>query len=135
MSARELAEKICRVLREAGHQAYFVGGCVRDLLLQRPTADYDVATDATPDRVQQLFSDSLAVGAQFGVILVVDGSTLTANSSYSVALAGNAQGNVRAVNLVNAAGSVVANSVNVSRTPTVGPNLNLSQVNTIVQRR
>jgi hypothetical protein len=67
--------------------------------------------------------------------IVVDGSTLDASNSYNVALSGNAQGNVRAVNLVNAAGSVVANAVNVSRTPTVGPQLNLNQVNTIVQRR
>lgn len=67
--------------------------------------------------------------------VVVDGSTLNATSSYTVALGGSAQGAVNAVNLVNSAGSVVANSVNVSRTPTVGPGLNLSQVNTVVQRR
>jgi poly(A) polymerase len=47
-----------------------VGGCVRDILLKREPVDYDVATDATPDRVQQLFPRSLAVGAQFGVIVV-----------------------------------------------------------------
>ncbi|MGB0035644.1 MAG: CCA tRNA nucleotidyltransferase [Candidatus Acidiferrales bacterium] len=73
MSARALAEKICRTLRDAGHQAYFVGGCVRDILLKREPADYDVSTDATPDRVQDLFPRSLAVGAQFGVIVVTDG--------------------------------------------------------------
>jgi poly(A) polymerase len=72
--ARALAERVCRVLREAGHQAYFVGGCVRDILLEREPADYDVATDATPDRVQQLFPHSLAVGAQFGVIVVTENS-------------------------------------------------------------
>ncbi len=72
MSARDLAEHICRTLRDAGHQAYLVGGCVRDILLGREPADYDVATDATPDRVQQLFPHSLAVGAQFGVILVAE---------------------------------------------------------------
>ncbi|SRR5579875_460289 len=70
--ARQLAEKICRRLRNAGHQAYLVGGCVRDILLGREPADYDVATDATPERVQQLFPHSLAVGAQFGVIIVLD---------------------------------------------------------------
>ena len=53
-----------------GAQAYLVGGCVRDILLKREPVDYDVATDATPDRVQQLFPRSLAVGAQFGVIMV-----------------------------------------------------------------
>ena len=74
MDARQLAEQICRTLRGAGHQAYLVGGCVRDLLLGRAPADYDVATDATPDRVQELFPHSLAVGAQFGVILVAEDS-------------------------------------------------------------
>ena len=71
---RTLAERVCRTLRDAGHQAYFVGGCVRDILLEREPADYDVATDATPERVQQLFPRSLAVGAQFGVIVVLEDS-------------------------------------------------------------
>ena len=72
--ARALAEQVCRVLRDAGHQAYFVGGCVRDILLEREPVDYDVATDATPERVQQLFPRSLAVGAQFGVVVVTEDS-------------------------------------------------------------
>ena len=62
-------------LKAAGHQAYFVGGCVRDILLGREPADYDVATDAPPDRVRELFSPLsavLEVGAKFGVMLVVD---------------------------------------------------------------
>src|ERR1700722_18591498 len=74
IASRALAEAVCRTLRENGHQAYFVGGCVRDILLGRDPADYDVSTDATPDRVQQLFPRSLAVGAQFGVILVQEDS-------------------------------------------------------------
>ena len=74
MNARAFAESICRTLRAAGHQAYLVGGCVRDILLGREPADYDVATDATPDRVQQLFPHSLAVGAKFGVIIVTEDS-------------------------------------------------------------
>src|SRR6202034_4258172 len=72
MNDREFAEQICRTLRTAGHQAYLVGGCGRDILLSREPADYDVATDATPDRVQQLFPHSLAVGAKFGVIVVLE---------------------------------------------------------------
>ena len=72
MTPRELAEQICATLRRHGHQAYFVGGCVRDLELGRVPADYDVCTDARPDRVQELFLRSLAVGARFGVILVVE---------------------------------------------------------------
>ncbi len=74
MTSRQLAEKICRILRDAGYQAYLVGGCVRDLLLGREPADYDVATDATPRRVQELFPGSIGVGAQFGVILVAENS-------------------------------------------------------------
>jgi poly(A) polymerase len=72
MTPRELAERICATLRRSGHQAYLVGGCVRDLILGREPADYDVATDARPERVQELFPRSLSVGAKFGVILVVD---------------------------------------------------------------
>jgi poly(A) polymerase len=72
MTSRELAGKICATLRSHGHQAYFVGGCVRDLELGREPADYDVCTDARPERVQELFPRSVAVGAKFGVILVVE---------------------------------------------------------------
>jgi poly(A) polymerase len=73
MTPRALAEEICRRLRDAGHQAYLVGGCVRDLLLGREPEDYDVATDATPDRVAGLFPGSLLVGAAFGVVVVARG--------------------------------------------------------------
>ena len=72
MTPRELADRICATLRQSGHQAYLVGGCVRDLVLGREPADYDVSTDARPERVQQLFPRSLAVGAKFGVILVLE---------------------------------------------------------------
>lgn len=57
-------------LREAGHVAYFAGGCVRDELMGLRPTDYDVATDAPPQRVRSLFSQTQAVGAAFGVILV-----------------------------------------------------------------
>src|SRR3989454_4341115 len=67
---KDFAISIVRKLRSAGYQAYLVGGCVRDLLLGREPADYDVATDATPDQVMKLFPESVAVGAQFGVILI-----------------------------------------------------------------
>lgn len=70
MTPRELANSICDRLTREGHQAFLVGGCVRDLLLGREPADYDVSTDATPERVISLFSDAVAVGAQFGVIIV-----------------------------------------------------------------
>lgn len=62
--------KIVRRLREAGHLAYFAGGCVRDRCLGREPLDYDVATTATPQQVQALFTHTIPVGAQFGVIIV-----------------------------------------------------------------
>src|SRR5690349_17543005 len=65
-----MANSICETLRQNGYQALLVGGCVRDLLLGREPADYDVTTDAKPDEVVKLFPESVAVGAQFGVILV-----------------------------------------------------------------
>ncbi len=71
--ARRLAERVARKLRERGFQAYFVGGCVRDLLREVKPKDYDVATDARPEQVMDLFPHVLAVGAQFGVVLVVEG--------------------------------------------------------------
>jgi len=70
VTPRELANSICNTLLRNGHQAFLVGGCVRDLLLGRESADYDVCTDATPDRVISLFPESVAVGAQFGVIII-----------------------------------------------------------------
>lgn len=67
------ATRIVRRLRDAGHEAYFAGGCVRDRLLGRVAHDIDVATSARPEEVQKLFSRTVAVGAQFGVIVVLEG--------------------------------------------------------------
>src|SRR5688572_22407943 len=74
--SREDALAVVRRLREAGHVAYFAGGCVRDLLLGLEPKDYDVATDAPPKRVRQLFANTQAVGAAFGVILVRHGRSV-----------------------------------------------------------
>jgi poly(A) polymerase len=63
--------EIVAKLRAAGHEAYFAGGCVRDLLLGREPKDFDVATSAEPDVVLGMFERTFAVGAQFGVVLVV----------------------------------------------------------------
>jgi poly(A) polymerase len=76
-TAKQHAAEIVRTLRERGHQAYFAGGCVRDLLLGREPADYDVATDATPQQVMQIFPRTYAVGEQFGVVLVPEPSGAT----------------------------------------------------------
>jgi tRNA nucleotidyltransferase/poly(A) polymerase len=67
---REGAREVARVIVRAGFQAYFAGGCVRDLLLGTTPKDYDVATDATPDEIQRLFRRTVAVGASFGVVRV-----------------------------------------------------------------
>src|SRR5262245_54778320 len=64
------ATRIVQTLRQSGYSAYLAGGCVRDLLLSREPADYDVATSATPQEVMRLFPQTYAVGAQFGVVLV-----------------------------------------------------------------
>ena len=72
---KQLAEFIVRRLREAGHEALLAGGCVRDLLLGRTAKDYDVATSARPEEVRQLFLKSLEVGAAFGVVVVMEGTS------------------------------------------------------------
>jgi poly(A) polymerase len=70
---REFATAVVRRLHDAGHVAYFAGGCVRDLLLGRPAKDYDVATTARPEEVREIFGKrhTLAVGQSFGVIIVL----------------------------------------------------------------
>lgn len=74
MSNREAAYKVVRRLRREGYEALFAGGCVRDRLLGRPAADYDVVTDAVPEQVTKCFRRTLQIGAQFGVVMVlIDG--------------------------------------------------------------
>ena len=70
MEHEDLAREIIHALRRAGHQAWLVGGCVRDLLLGIPPKDFDVVTDARPERIIELFPNSGLVGAHFGVVLV-----------------------------------------------------------------
>ena len=95
--ARLLSLEVLETLRDAGYEAYWAGGCVRDLLLGETPDDFDVATDATPRQVQELFGKrrTLAVGAAFGVIIVlgrrlpqgevpqVEVATFRADGSYS----------------------------------------------------
>ena len=73
IAAETLAHKVMARLRGAGHQAYLVGGSVRDVLLGTVPKDFDIATDARPERVMGLFPNSGQVGAHFGVVLVRDG--------------------------------------------------------------
>jgi poly(A) polymerase len=72
--AESLARAVVERLRTAGHQAYLVGGCVRDLLLGVRPKDFDISTGARPERVMELFPQSGLVGAHFGVVLVRDGA-------------------------------------------------------------
>ncbi len=72
-SARQVALGMVRALRQGGHVAYLAGGCVRDELLGLAPKDYDVATDAPPERVREIFRGSRSVGEAFGVVLVRQG--------------------------------------------------------------
>ncbi len=84
MTAETLAFSVVHELRRAGHQAYWVGGCVRDRLLGQEAKDIDVATDATPAEARMLFPDSEMVGAAFGVLLVKSGGTAIEVATFRV---------------------------------------------------
>ena len=79
------AARIARELRSRGHAAWLVGGCVRDLVLKREPADYDIATDAKPAELCRIFPQAQLVGAQFGVVLVdgVEVATFRSDHSYA----------------------------------------------------
>jgi len=81
---RTQAIRIAKDLHAQGYEAWLVGGCVRDLVLGREPKDYDISTNATPDRLVQLFPHAQLVGAQFGVILVdgVEVATFRSDHSY-----------------------------------------------------
>jgi len=89
MPLRRKAQHIVQRLVEAGHVALFAGGCVRDMVRGEAAQDYDIATDATPEQVQALFPHTVAVGARFGVIVVMmdrdqfEVATFRADSGYS----------------------------------------------------
>lgn len=70
---KQTAVEIVRRLRQAGHLAYFAGGCVRDMVRGLEPHDFDIATTATPEQVQALFPRTVPVGAAFGVVLVLEG--------------------------------------------------------------
>ena len=72
MTPRDIVLDLLRRLQEAGHEAYLVGGCVRDELRGMAPQDYDMATSARPEEVEALFPQTHAVGKSFGVILVVE---------------------------------------------------------------
>jgi poly(A) polymerase len=67
----EFAIQIVRELRRKGHEAYLVGGCVRDMVMGIEPADYDIATSALPEEIMKIFPRTESIGAQFGVVLVI----------------------------------------------------------------
>lgn len=83
------ATQIVKTLQDAGHKAYFAGGCVRDMLLKKEPKDYDIATSALPDEIEKIFTETYAVGKSFGVIHVVENghtfeiATFRSDSGYS----------------------------------------------------
>ncbi|MFH1245588.1 MAG: hypothetical protein V1662_03810, partial [Candidatus Omnitrophota bacterium] len=68
---KRLALEIVNHLRERGFQAYFVGGCVRDMLMRRAPKDIDIATSARTAQIKKVFPRASLVGARFGILLVV----------------------------------------------------------------
>ena len=93
MTPKEFAFEVAQTLQNRGHQGLWAGGCVRDRLLGRKPKDYDIATDATPDQVREIFGrrKTIAIGAAFGVITVIGSkssgnievATFRRDSSYS----------------------------------------------------
>lgn len=71
--ARRQAVEVVRTLQSAGYRALFAGGCVRDEILGLHPTDYDVATDARPEQIAELFRSTAHVGAHFGVVIVRTG--------------------------------------------------------------
>ena len=67
-SSHGLALSVAAKIKAAGHSVYFVGGCVRDRLLQLPVEDYDLATDAPPEQLKSILQNGIEVGAHFGVV-------------------------------------------------------------------
>ena len=72
MTMEETARALASKLRQHGHISYFAGGCVRDMVRGLPPKDFDIATDARPEQVQEIFRRTYAVGAHFGVIVVLE---------------------------------------------------------------
>ena len=72
----EKALKVIKTLQHHNFKAYFVGGCIRDLLLGKKPKDFDVSTDATPEKVRSLFQNSRIIGRRFKIVHVVFGNEI-----------------------------------------------------------
>lgn len=83
------AIQIVEILQKAGHKAYFAGGCVRDMILEKEPKDYDIATSALPDEIEDLFEKTIPIGKSFGVIFTTlnghnfEIATFRSDSGYS----------------------------------------------------
>ena len=85
MTEFEAAELVRATLIEKGYKAFLVGGCVRDLLIQREPNDWDVTTDATPDEVEGCFTHTVPVGKAFGVVIVLVSNSTAVDFQIEVA--------------------------------------------------
>ena len=100
-SLKASAFSLAKRLTEAGFQAFWVGGCVRDTQLGQAPQDYDIATDAKPEQIEELFRKTVPIGKQFGVIMVLEAgheyqvATFRAESGY---IDGRRPGSVRFTN-------------------------------------
>lgn len=81
--------EIIKQLRKAGHEAYWAGGCVRDMLLGREPKDFDIVTSAKPDQIEDILEHTIPIGKKFGVILAIKNdhkfeiATFRSDSGYS----------------------------------------------------
>src|SRR3989338_2319180 len=81
--------QIIEILRDAGHEAYWAGGCVRDMLLGIEPKDFDIVTSAKPDEIEKLLKHTIPIGKKFGVILAIQNghhfeiATFRSDSGYS----------------------------------------------------
>jgi poly(A) polymerase len=71
MTAKQNAIEIVKTLKKHGYEAYFAGGCVRDMVMNKESSDYDIATSALPQDVIRVFDKTFPVGVQYGVVIVV----------------------------------------------------------------
>ncbi|MCH5585471.1 CCA tRNA nucleotidyltransferase [Shimazuella sp. AN120528] len=78
------AQKVLEALEKAGYEAYLVGGCVRDSLLNKEPADYDVTTNALPGEVQKIFPRTVPTGLQHGTVSVIQNKTVVEVTTFRV---------------------------------------------------
>ena len=78
----KFAEEIIKQLQKNGHDAYLVGGCIRDQLIDIPAKDFDVATSATPEQIRKIFKASRIIGKRFKLVHVYKGSQVIEVSTF-----------------------------------------------------